>query len=510
MTRLVTLAAVLVAAVVASSCGGGNDSHRVLPSSGLLDLAKDEPAFTVTLRQGDLQGRAPSSIASGDFNKDGVIDLLLGAPFADPDGTRNDAGEAFVLYGPIEKDRDLAKDPPDVRFVGASPGDMLGAGVASLDLNGDGNDDIVLGAPGSNGLPEVRTDMGEAYVVFGGSLPASTDFREGGYDSILQPAEGFSTLGKTFAIADINADGTSDLVAGAPYAGRQEGSPVGSPRTTVGEVYVVYGSSDYPKAVRVAEAEEDVRLSGVSSYDQFGISVAAGDVNGDGVADIVAGAGGFDGPAGDMEEAGGVFVFYGGAALKGHRTLGEADVVVSGEDSGDSLGTSLAVSDLDNDGRADILSLASSAGGPGNQRFASGEVVVLTGSDEGSLSAANGRHIYAPTNRELLSGPVVLSAGGDPRLAIGSTAREVPERPGAGWAYLLRPPASADVDLASESSGALQIEGATSGDGLGGAAAFADLDGDGKQELLVEAAGIEPAPGTVLNFVGRLYVFRLP
>jgi hypothetical protein len=514
MNRFAALALVLIAAVAASSCGGGNGSNRILPSSGRLDLADDKPAFTITFQPGDLQGRASSSIGSGDFNSDGVTDLLLGAPFADPDGSRNDAGEALVLYGPIEGDRDLAKDSPDVRFIGASPGDMLGAAVASGDLNGDGIDDIVLGAPGSNGIPEVRTDMGEAYVIFGGSLPEKMDFREGGYDSILQPAEGFSTLGKTFAIADVNGDGTSDLVAGAPYAGRQEGTPPGSPRTTVGEVYVVYGSSEFPREVRVARAEENVRLSGVASYDQLGVSVAAGDLNGDGVADIVAGASGFDGVAGDKEEAGGVFVFFGGAALKGHRMLSEADVVVGGEDGGDSLGTSLVVSDLDGDGLPEIVSLASSAGGPGNQRFGSGEVVILdlashSGNGLRSLTAAGGRRVYAPTYGELLSGPVVLSSGDEPRLAIGSTAREIPERPGAGWTYLLKPPVSSDVDIASERSGALQIEGAADQDALGGAIAFADLDGDGKQELLVEATGIEPAPGAAPNFVGRLYVFRL-
>jgi hypothetical protein len=518
MTRRSVCIVLLTAAFAlhAGACGGGDDDAPGNgSSSGRIDLAADEARFTITFRPGDLQGGAPSSIASGDFNADGIIDLLLGAPFADgPDAARTNGGEALVLYGPIDGDRDLSAEPPDVRLIGAMPGDMLGAGVAAGDLNDDGIDDLILGAPGSSGVPELRTDMGEAYVVFGGDLSATMDIRDQSYDSVLQPAEGFSTLGKAFAVADVNADGVDDLVAGAPYAGRAEGTPPGSPRTTVGEVYVAFGASDFPRSVLVAEGREDVRLSGVNSYDQFGGSVAAADVNGDGTDDIVVGATGFDGPGGDQGEAGGFFVFFGGSAIPSHETYLGADLTVTGADPGDTLGTFITAADLNDDGKAEVIGVATSAAGPANGRFASGEVALIdltsaTG-DGGALTASSAIRIYAPTDGELMSGPIAVSAGDSPRIAIGSTLRTTPDRLGAGWIYVLDAPFGSDIDLASADSGALEIKGAEERHGLGGTLAFVDLDGDGREELLAEAADGVQSLGENPAFVGYLYVIDSP
>jgi hypothetical protein len=496
------------------SCGGDGDStNGGVPSSGRIDLATDSAGFSITFRPGDLHGNAPYSVASGDFNDDGDVDLLLGAPFADgPDASRTDAGEALIVFGPVDANTDLSSRAPDLRMLGASAGDMLGAGVAAGDLNADGIDDIIVGAPGSNGIPEQRTDMGEAYVVFGGGdLPSTIDAREKQYDFLLQPAEGFSSLGRTFAIADINDDGTSDLVAGAPYAGRVEGTPPGSPRTTVGEVYVVFGRDSLGGTATVVNNDEDVRLSGVNEYDQFGISVASADVNGDSIPDIVVGASGFDGPGGEQAEAGGVFVFYGGRALPAHKTYLQADITITGRDANDAFGTLVAATDANGDGKAEIIGAAPSGAGPANERFAAGEVTIIdvASADSAALTAETGVHIFAPTDGELLSGSLAVTAGDRPRVAIGSTMRNTPERPGSGWVYLLDVP-SADVDLASENSGALLIKGAAERDGLGGALLFADLGGDGRLELLAEAAGGVQTGGGDSAFVGRLFVIRLP
>jgi hypothetical protein len=509
--------ALTVAILALASAACGDDSGSTSPTSGKMDLATDEPLFTITFRPGDLQGGAPASIASGDFNADGAVDLLLGAPYSDgPDAARTDGGEAYILYGPIEADIDLAQAPPDVRVFGASQADMLGAGVAAGDLNGDGVDDVIVGAPGSNGNPEVRTDMGEAYVVFGrGDLPATIDTRSAEQDFLLQPAEGFSAVGKTFAVADVNDDGIDDLIAGAPYAGRVEGTPPGSERTTVGEVYVVYGSSELSGVVSVAESDEDARLSGVSAYDQFGNSVASADVDGDGIPDIVVGASGFDGPGGDRAEAGGAFVFYGGPDFPEHLTLNQADMTITGADSSDTFGTLVAAVDVNGDGRAEVFGTAPTAAGPINDRFASGEVAVIdpaqySGPELGQVTSDNGIRIFAPTDGELMSGALAVTAGQRPRVAIGSILRTTPERLGAGWTYLLDASSDTEIDLAMSGGAALAIEGAAERQGLGGALAFVDLDGDGNPELLTEASGGVQSLGADPTFVGHIHVIRLP
>lgn len=514
VTWILAVAIVALAAVF-TACG--DDDGSTAPASGRMDLATDVPLFTITFRPGDLQGGGPGSIASGDFNGDGAADLLLGAPYSDgPGAARTDGGEAVILYGPIDSDIDLAQAQPDVRIMGASPGDMLGVGVAAGDLNGDGVDDAIVGAPGSNGLPEVRTDMGEAYVVFGRSdLPSTIDTRAAEYDFLLQPAEGFSSAGKTFAVADVNGDGIDDLIAGAPYAGRVEGTPPGSPRTTVGEVYIIYGSPDLAGTASVAKGDQDVRLSGVNIYDQFGGSVAVGDVSGDGVPDIIVGASGFDGPGGDNAEAGGVFVFYGGSDLPGHATLNDAEMTITGADASDIFGTLVAAADVNGDGRAEIFGTAPAGGGPTNDRFASGEVAIIdpaqySGLELGQITSDDGGRVFAPTDGELMSGALAVMAGEKPRIAIGSTLRTTPDRLGAGWTYLLDASAGAMLDLANSSSGALAIEGAADRQGLGGALAFVDTDGDGRPELLAEASGGVQSLGADPTFVGHLYVIRLP
>jgi hypothetical protein len=498
---------------VCYACGGSSER----PASGTVDLATADTLLSITYPAGDADPGAPASIASGDFNGDGKTDLLLGAPLNDgPDGKRPDAGEAYVLYGPLDGNIDLSERKPDVRILGAETGDNLGAGVAVGDLNGDGVDDIIVGAPFSNGIPEQRTDMGEAYVVFGGpSIATTIDTLAAQQNAGLLPAEGFSHLGRTFAVADVNGDGIDDLIAGAPYAGRQANTPPGGQRTTVGEVYVVFGSRQLKGQVRVARDEEDVRLSGIAVSDQFGDSVAAADVNGDGVADVIVGASGYDAP--DRTDAGGTFVFYGGASLPSVATLREADVTITGARADDGFGALVAAGDVNGDGKAEVIASAPAASGASTARRSVGEVDIVevakaVGGAIDLATAGTVVRMLGPAANEFAPSSLGLSGGGTPRIAFGASVfSSLTDRSAAGATYLVPARTGGEVDLAQPASGVTTLLGAVAGDGLGAAVAFADLDGDGSPELLTLAAGTVTAGGGAdPGYRARLYGVRLP
>ena len=492
--------ALAILALLSVACGGGDDdvsSPAPTVEPGTINLTLTEPLATVTFATGDLQPGGPTSVAAGDFNGDGMPDLLLGANYADgPDGSRPDAGEAYVLFGPVSGDIDLETNAPDVTVFGAVAGDRLGEGVAVGDLNGDGIDDIIVGAPASNGLENLRTDMGEAYVVYGrADLPATVDTLAEEQDSGLLPAEGFSQLGRTFAVGDVNGDGVDDLVAGAPYAGREPDSPVGSPRTTVGEVYVVYGGASLRDQVSVARREQDVLISGSAEFDQFGGSVAVGDVNGDGELDIIIGADGYD-PDDARGAAGGVFIYYGGEDLSRSLGIADADVVIEGGANGEMAGTLLATSDANGDGRVDLAVAATGGRGPGDE-LGAGRVYVVSGGLEATpsvMAPENFPTAYGAAAGEFLPGSLALSGN---RLAAGAPARDE--------VYVLTVPAeSAKLSRGAEGILTIIADGA---DGLGSAVAMADVDGDGSDDLIAQAAGHRDAPPA--GFQGRVYVVSL-
>jgi hypothetical protein len=108
------------------------------------------------------------------------------------------------------------------------------------DLNRDDTDDIIVGAPGVTAGFDPRSDQGRAYVFYGSADvgdESELDLTEDVFDAAITGAEGFSRLGHAMDVGDVNGDGTQDLVAGAPFAGRKPGTPPGGERTSLGEVH---------------------------------------------------------------------------------------------------------------------------------------------------------------------------------------------------------------------------------------------------------------------------------
>jgi hypothetical protein len=288
---------------------------------------------------GDRVGEA--AVSAGDVDGDGMADLLVGASGNDDAGTG--AGKAYLLYGDgVTGDIDLGD--ADFGWTGEAAGDAAGASVAGLgDVDGDGTDDLLVGAWGSD---DAASNAGQAYILLGGSLPA--DGAPLSSASITLLGEGADDFAAYAAAGpgDVDGDGLGDILLGA-YGD----APAGS---RSGRSYLVYASS-LSGLSTLDLGSADHRFSGEAGSDLSGIRVAgAGDVDNDGLADLMVSA-----PANDSagSNAGSVYLIL-AENIPATRNVGLAtvDYAFTGEAIGDQAGYGIAgLGDVDGDGFGDML-----------------------------------------------------------------------------------------------------------------------------------------------------------
>ena len=178
---------------------------------------------------GDCSGRA---VAAGDIDGDTTDDLIIGATGADPVGG-DDAGETYVIYGGPSLPTTIDLTNADLTVYGDDLGDWSGGAVAAGDINGDGSDDLIIGAYRAD--PAGGRNAGETYVIYGGpSLPATIDLDSTSAGLTVYGDDAYDRSGWAVAAGDINGDGSDDLIIGAYLA-----DPAGG--TEAGETYVIYG-----------------------------------------------------------------------------------------------------------------------------------------------------------------------------------------------------------------------------------------------------------------------------
>jgi hypothetical protein len=297
------------------------------------------------------------SLATGDFNGDGADDLASGVPFDDGVGVPN-SGLVVVRYGIPGSGLDTGiADNALSQFFGGSPdpdeaSDLFGYSLAACDFNGDGFDDLAVGVLLEDHLGEDGAGAVQIHYGTGSGLDAAgDDFFTQASLGISGDLEGGDEFGHALVCGDFNADGFSDLAIGVPREG------FGSPPVVIaaGMVNVIPGSATGLNSLASMHFDQDVpgMDDSCESGDFFGFTLAAGDFNGDGFADLAIGVTGEDLGNG---QHGAVHVVYGGSSgltaagnfLFSESLLDGTPVV------DDEFGRALAAGDFDGDGYDDL------------------------------------------------------------------------------------------------------------------------------------------------------------
>ncbi|MFC7045614.1 integrin alpha [Halobacteriaceae archaeon GCM10025711] len=308
------------------------------PVDGTLGGTINLSDANTTLRGESVGDGAGWSLASGDVNGDGQTDVLVGAPFNNS-SVGAETGAVYLFYGPVESG-DVNLSRANATFTGVKPGDWAGFSVAAGDVNDDGRDDVVVGAPLVDG--PTTNNTGAAYVVHGRNL--SGDYSLASANATLLGVGTGDLAGRSVAVVPTVSGGPGeDVLVGAPLnnkAGLQAGT--------------VYLFANESLSGSLSLADANATFTGEAADDNAGWSVSsAGDVNGDGWTDIVIGAIGNNTTTG--ANAGAAYVVFGGG-LTGDQSLAAADAKLSGVGDGDNAGWSVSdAGDVNGDGYGDVV-----------------------------------------------------------------------------------------------------------------------------------------------------------
>jgi hypothetical protein len=298
--------------------------------------------------------RMGQAVSCGDFDGDGYDDVAVGVPDNTP-STGVAAGAVNVFYGSSGGlgESEIYRQGESGLGEASDGGDGFGTALASGDFDGDGYEDLAIGVPGENvaSLP----GSGRITVLYGSSGGLRTagniswSQKKPGIAGSPQQGDGF---GSSLAAGDFDGDGHSDLAVGVP------GEDVGA-ADDAGVVQVFFGSRSKGLTIpgNISLDHDEPGIAGeAGSGDSLGVALAAGSVDGDAYDDLVAGAPGYDVSA---TNAGGTLHYFPGSksgpSATGDRLLNLDSANVTGAaKTGDALGVSVDIGDIDGDGFGDI------------------------------------------------------------------------------------------------------------------------------------------------------------
>jgi hypothetical protein len=286
---------------------------------------------------GDASGISVSS--AGDVDGDGLADLMIGASLNDDAGDA--AGKTYLFFGStVASGGSFDLSLADASFVGEGSDDHSGYSVSSAgDVDGDGYDDLLIGARRNFGW------AGKTYLFFGSTVASGGSWNLSLADASFVGENGGDLSGTSVSSAgDVDGDGLDDLLIGA-HGNDDGGSNAGKTYLFFGSTVASGGSFDLSLA--------DASFVGETTYDASGYSVSsAGDMDGDGLADLMIGAHGNDDGGSDASKT---YLFFGSTVAPGGSfDLSLADHAFVGTTDVDCICVASA-GDVNADGRDDLL-----------------------------------------------------------------------------------------------------------------------------------------------------------